>query len=66
MENMIDKDFKSLVLSVKQDILQTRYEIQENANMELIKLYFRIGKIVSENAKYGNKFIQIFSNSLRL
>lgn len=66
MENMIDNDFKSLVLSVKQDILQTRYEIQENANMELIKLYFRIGKIVSENAKYGNKFIQNFSNSLRL
>lgn len=66
MENMIDNDFKSLVLSVKQDILKTRYEIQENANMELIKLYFRIGKIVSENAKYGNKFIENFSNSLRL
>ena len=53
--NMLDKEFKDLVLYVKQDILKTRFEVQENANIELIKLYFRIGKIVSENAKYGNR-----------
>lgn len=62
----LDKDFKDLVLWVKNDILKTRFEVQENANIELIKLYFRIGKIVSENAKYGNKFIQDFSISLKL
>ena len=61
----LDKDFKDLVLWVKNDILKTRFEVQENANIELIKLYFRIGKIVSENAKYGNKFIQDFSISLK-
>ena len=64
--NMLDKDFKDLVLFVKQDILKTRFDVQENANIELIKLYFRIGKIVSENAKYGNKFLQNFSKSLKL
>lgn len=64
--NILEKDFKDLVLYVKQDILKTRFEVQENANIELIKLYFRIGKIVSENAKYGNKFIQDFSKSLKL
>ena len=64
--NMLDKEFKDLILSVKQDILNTRFEIQTNANIELIKLYFRIGKIVSEKAKYGNKFIQDFSTSLKL
>jgi len=64
--NMLDKEFKELVSFVKQDILKTRFEVQENANIELIKLYFRIGKIVSENAKYGNKFIQEFSVSLKL
>ncbi len=64
--NMIDKEFKKLVLCVKEDILKTRFEVQTNANIELIKLYFRIGKIVSENAKYGNKFIQDFSTSLKL
>ncbi len=34
--------------------------------MELIKLYFRLGKIVSENAKYGNNFIKDFSIALKL
>ena len=32
--NMLDKEFKDLVLYAKQDILKTRYEVQENANME--------------------------------
>lgn len=64
--NMLDKEFKDLVSCVKEDILKTRFEVQTNANIELIKLYFRIGKIVSENAKYGNRFIQDFSTSLKL
>ena len=61
---MLDKDFKDLVLYAKEDILKTRFKVQENANMELIRLYFRLGKIVSENARYGNKFIfaLIYSN----
>ena len=54
---MLDKEFKDLVLYAKKDILKTRFKVQENANMELIRLYFRLGKIVSENARYGNKFI---------
>lgn len=68
MENkyMLENDFKSLILNVKEDILKTRFEIQTSANVELIKLYFRIGKIISENSKYGNKFIQDFSISLKL
>ena len=65
-DNMLEKDFKKIIAYVKKDILNTRYSIQENANAELINLYFRIGKIVSENAKYGNKFIQDFSTSLKL
>ena len=64
--NMLDKEFKDLVSFVKQDILKTTFQVQENANIELIKLYFRIGKIISENAKYGSKFIQDFSTSLKL
>lgn len=61
-DNMLEKDFKKIIAYVKQDILNTRYSIQENANAELINLYFRIGRIVSENAKYGNKFIQDFQH----
>ena len=64
--NMLEKDFKELVSSVKNDILKTRYDVQERANSELIKLYYRIGKIISENAKYGNKFVNDLSMSLKL
>lgn len=64
--NMLDKEFKDLVLYAKEDILKTRFKVQENANMELIRLYFRLGKIVSENVRYGNKFIEDFSIALKL
>lgn len=63
---MLDKEFKDLVLYAKEDILKTRFKVQENANMELIRLYFRLGKIVSKNARYGNKFIEDFSVALKL
>lgn len=63
---MMDKEFKDLVLFAKEDILKTRFKVQENANMELIRLYFRLGKIVSDNARYGNKFIADFSVALKL
>ena len=63
---MLDKEFKDLVLYAKEDILKTRFKVQENANMELIRLYFRLGKIISDNARYGNKFIADFSVALKL
>ena len=65
-EMTIDKNFKDLIIKAKEDILATRYSIMQNANSEVIQLYFRLGKIISENVKYGNKFIQNFSTSLRL
>lgn len=65
-ENMLEKDFKKLILSVKNDILSTQYKVMENANHELINLYFRLGKIISENVKYGNNFIDKVSVSLKL
>lgn len=66
MNNEIDKDFKDIIIKAKEDILATRYNIMQSANSEVIKLYFRLGKIVRENVKYGNKFIQNFSTSLKL
>ena len=66
MSNEIDKDFKNIIIKAKEDILATRCNIMQNANSEVIKLYFRLGKIISENSKYGNNFIKNFSTSLRL
>ena len=59
-------DFKSIIENIKSDIKSTRFEIIENANKELLYLYFRLGKIIDENIKYGNNFINDLSIELKL
>ena len=51
---------------IKKDIISTRNRILLDANKELLYLYFRIGKIISENQKYGTNFINTLSTSLKL
>jgi len=58
MVETIDKNsFISIVNDIKKDIKGTRFKILENANRELLCLYFRLGKIIDENRKYGNNFV---------
>ena len=56
----------SIVENIKADIFQTRNKVLVDANKELISMYFRIGKIIDENAKYGNNFIDELSNQLKI
>lgn len=60
------KEIICLVKDIKRDILSTRNKILNDANKELILLYFRIGKIISENQKYGSNFINTLSTSLKI
>lgn len=62
----IEKDFKKLVRIIKDDIYHTRYKIQSFANNELIRLYYRIGKYIYDNSKYGNTIVDNLSISLKL
>lgn len=59
-------DFKNIIENIKNDIKSTRFKIIENANKELLYLYFRLGKIIDENRKYGNNFINELSIQLKL
>lgn len=59
-------DFKIIIENIKSDIKSTRFKIIENANKELLYLYFRLGKIIDENSKYGNNFIKELSIELKL
>ena len=63
---MLEKDFKDLVNIIKNDIYDTRYKVQSLANNELIALYYRIGKFVYENSKYGSSLVDNLSTSLKL
>ncbi len=62
----VDVDFSSLASEIKNDILSTRNKVVTQANFELILLYHRIGRIISENAKYGNDFINFLSNAIKV
>ena len=59
-------DFKNIIENIKNDIKSTRFKIIETANKELLYLYFRLGKIIDENSKYGNNFINELSIELKL
>lgn len=63
---MIEKDFKNVVEDIKQRISNTQYEIFKNANMNLLKLYYSIGKTINENSRWGNKFIEELAVELKI
>ncbi len=62
----MQNELANTVEKIKKDILRTRNKIFENANLELIGLYFRIGQVISENSKYGNQFVDNLSVSLKV
>ena len=62
---MIDTSF---VTELKQAILQSRYRAAQLANRELLSLYFRVGKMISERAeaeKWGSKVLEQISAQLQ-
>ena len=54
---MLDKTFREICDGIKKDVKDTQLEIMVNANTNLVNLYYRIGKTLEENSKWGNKFI---------
>ncbi len=57
--NNLSRDFHEIFEDIKNDVTKTQFEIMVNANVNLVKLYFRIGKTISENSNWGNKFIDL-------
>lgn len=53
---MIEEDFKNVINEIKEDIKNTQFKTMQEVNSNLIMLYFRLGKIVSENKAYGSNF----------
>ena len=63
---MVEKEFKNIVEEIKQQINSTQYEIFKNANMNLLRLYYNIGKIINEYSIWGNKFIDELATELKI
>lgn len=58
MKEKVNEEFKVILSDIKNEIKNTQTKIMYHANNELIMLYFRIGKKLEENSKYGNNFIK--------
>ena len=56
MTGTLESNFKSAIFEIKTDIKKTQAKVIYQANNELILLYFRIGKILAVNSKYGNGY----------
>ena len=66
LEEKLDKKFIVIVNEIKKEIKTTHIKVAIEANKNLINLYFKIGKILNDNYKYGNKFIDDISRELKL
>ena len=63
---MLDNEFINIINNIKSEIKVTRLKTMQQANSNLMMLYFKIGKILNENSKYGNGFIKNISMELKL
>ena len=63
---MLDKNFKDIISNIKEEIINTQIKTMQEVNSNLIMLYFKLGKIVSENKQYGNNFTKQVSAELKL
>ncbi|HCC03690.1 MAG TPA: DUF1016 domain-containing protein [Clostridiales bacterium] len=63
---MLEVDFKEIINDIKQEIKSTQYKVAVQSNISLISMYFRLGKILNDNYKYGNKFIDEVSKDLKI
>jgi predicted nuclease of restriction endonuclease-like (RecB) superfamily len=58
--------YKEIFENVKNEILQSQYKAMQVVNKELIYMYWHIGKIILDNFKWGNKFIDNLSIDLKM
>ena len=67
MKNKIRiEDFKNVVDNIKNEIRTTQVKTMQQVNSNLIMMYFRIGKVLEDNSKYGNSFIKNVSKAIKI
>ena len=63
---MLDNSIKDITDNIKNMVNKTKLDIMADANAKLINLYYNIGKAISENFKWGNKFVDTLALELKL
>lgn len=62
----IHKTYNNVIDDIKKDINKTQLDIMINANISLVNLYYRIGKVLYDNSSWGNKFLDRLAIELKL
>ena len=62
---MIDKNYVSVVESIKEQIRSAKHKAILNANKEMLILYWNIGRIINENSTWGSKFLRNLSDEIK-
>ena len=65
-EEKMLKIYNDVINDIKQDINKTQLDIMINANINLVNLYYRIGKVLYDNSKWGNKFLDKLAFELKI
>lgn len=63
---MLDKSFQEITNNIKNMVTSTQLEIMIDANTRLVNLYYNIGKTISDNYEWGNKFVDNLAMELKL
>ena len=66
MSEINKNEYREIFETVKNEILKSQYRAMQAVNKELIFMYWHIGKVILENAEWGNKFIDHLSLDLKM
>lgn len=68
MTDLVPDDYMATLEALKQQVHDARYKAQRTVNTELIRLYWRIGRTISDRQAqegWGSKVIERLANDLR-
>lgn len=56
----MEQDFKKIINSIKNEINTTHIKVAVEINKNLLDLYYRLGKLLNDNFKYGINLLNKF------
>ena len=65
--NLSDPSYSELLVEIKEKIYQSQYEALKSVNTQLIKIYWKIGKVITEKQElhgWGKSVVENLSNDL--
>ncbi|MDR0381150.1 MAG: PDDEXK nuclease domain-containing protein [Oscillospiraceae bacterium] len=60
-----NNEYFEILESIKSQIYAAQYKAVLGANVEMLTLYWNIGKVIIENIKWGNKFVENLSRDIK-